>query len=104
MTDTPHTFWHAASTRPLDEIESKRCDGPECELVQEFRALFNEIHRLRAALEGKPSELTMEENAEALDVISEQQANGWVYGTHPREKARIVLAALLERFTLVKKP
>lgn len=29
-----------------------------------------------------------------IDAIAEVQANGWEYGTHPREKARIVLEAI----------
>ncbi len=29
-----------------------------------------------------------------LDIIAELQANGWEYGTHPKEKAGIVLNAL----------
>jgi hypothetical protein len=34
---------------------------------------------------------------EILSVIAECQANGWDYGTHPREKAKIVLDALRSR-------
>lgn len=30
-----------------------------------------------------------------LDAIAEKQANGWVYGTHPRDKARIALEAIM---------
>lgn len=32
-----------------------------------------------------------------LEAIAEKQANGWDYGTHPKEKARIVLAAVAQR-------
>lgn len=33
-------------------------------------------------------------NDTLIDVIAEVQANGWEYGTHPRDKARIVLEAI----------
>jgi hypothetical protein len=56
MTDKPVIFWHAASDEPLDKIESALCDGPECTVTQQCRTVFNEIHRLRAALESKATE------------------------------------------------
>jgi hypothetical protein len=31
-----------------------------------------------------------------VDKIAELQANGWAHGTHPREKATIVLTAIKE--------
>jgi hypothetical protein len=31
-----------------------------------------------------------------LEAIAEKQANGWVYGTHPKDKARIVVAAIIK--------
>ena len=31
-----------------------------------------------------------------VDKIAELQANGWEYGTHPRQKAEIVLQAIKE--------
>ncbi len=57
-----------------------------------------------SAPEREASALTEAEKEHAVYLIAEKQANGWEYGTHPREKARIVLSALLERFHLTRKP
>lgn len=44
-------------------------------------------------MRGEQERLT---EAEAVEIVAELQANGWVYGTHPRDKASIVIAALKE--------
>lgn len=38
------------------------------------------------------------DNEALIDVVAEKQANGWEYGTHPRDKAKIVLNAIREHF------
>lgn len=40
------------------------------------------------------SALTEKERERVLDILQEAQANGWDYGTHPRNKAQIALTAI----------
>ena len=45
----------------------------------------------------KAAILKMLESEEMVDIVSGKQANGWEYGTHPREKANIVLTAIRQK-------
>jgi len=53
-----------------------------------------EIDAIIAQLKSQPEEHRGEEARDVEDIIAELQANGWEYGTHPREKARIVMKAI----------
>lgn len=37
------------------------------------------------------------DSEEMVEVVAELQANGWEYGTHPKDKAKIVIAAIKEK-------
>lgn len=45
---------------------------------------------------GYVSVLDKLKSPEMVDLIAELQANGWEYGTHPREKAQIIINAIVK--------
>lgn len=69
------------------------------------KSFIKAAHDLRAEKASEKLESTQPNKSSALpdestllDIIAEKQANGWEYGAHPREKAKIVLDAIRPYF------